>query len=106
MTPEANFRHNRVDPFLKKLKNCVDFSIQQVAINGTPDKFLCLNGLFIGMELKSATGDLKKLQEYNRDRIISVGKGLAWEVKPQNWEEVKQYLLAIDRGEKIYGQNQ
>lgn len=98
MKPETTFRRNKVDPFLKKLTNCVSFSIQQVAIHGTPDKLLCIRGRFVALELKSEDGELDPLQEYNLNQVKRCG-GVAIEASPKNWPEVQKILLALDRGE-------
>lgn len=99
MKPETAFRQGKVIPFLRKLKNTAHFPIQQIAICGTPDFFLCSNGAFIALELKAGKGVLSKLQAYQMDRILSTG-GIAIVASPENWEEIKQQLSDMDEGKQ------
>lgn len=58
---------------------------------GIPDILACINGNFVALELKSETGRLSELQKYNLKKIID-NDGIALEVKPSNWDEVKWKL--------------
>lgn len=98
MKPESKFRQTKVIPFLKTLKNSTHFSIQQASISGTPDILLCCNGLFIALELKSATGKASELQKYNLKNVDKCG-GLGLLVNPGNWEQVKILLKLISNGD-------
>lgn len=98
LKPERKFRIQTVDPFLKKLKNCKSFSIQQVAISGTPDKLLCINGKFVALELKDKGKKPSKIQKYNLDGVVEAG-GVSIVASLNNWEEVKKILLQLDKGE-------
>ena len=40
---------------------------------GIPDLLLCINGKFIGIELKTQTGRISKAQEYIKGKIESAG---------------------------------
>lgn len=40
---------------------------------GIPDILICLNGKFIGIELKTHTGRISKAQEYIKSKIESAG---------------------------------
>jgi Holliday junction resolvase len=71
------------------------FSIQQVAINGTPDILGCANGIFVALELKaSAKSRRSKLQEYNIKKINDAG-GFARFVYPENWDYVQEELKKL-----------
>ena len=96
--PETLFR-KQVTKFLNRLRGVVIFPIQQVAIRGTPDFLLCLRGKFVALELKSAKGTSARLQIYFREKINKSG-GIALEVKPENWEEVKTLLTKISQGDE------
>lgn len=102
MKDETKFRQGKVIPFLKTLKNTVYFPIQQASINGTPDFFVCINGVFIALELKAEKGHLSKLQAYQLKRILDCG-GVSLVARPDNWEETKIFLSKVDREEKDYG---
>lgn len=95
MKPETKFRVNLVDPFLKTLKNCTSFSIQQVSINGDPDKMLCLNGRFVGLELKDVGEKPRKLQVFKLDQIDRTN-GVALVADRDNWNETKEILSYMD----------
>lgn len=97
---ETNFRSNQVRPFLKKLKKCVIFPIQQTAIKGHPDFILCLNGYFVSLELKGKKGKASPLQSYYTKRIESCG-GYSFIVDSNNWEYIKAKLVAIDEGDLL-----
>lgn len=99
---ETKFRTSKIDPFLKKLQNTSHYSIQQVSIRGDADKFLCCNGHFIWLEIKTDEGDEDPLQEYKRSECHRC-KGIVIVARPHNWEEVKDFLTLLDRG--IYDKN-
>ena len=41
--------------------------------NGTPDILTCVNGRFVGIEVKTPTGKTSKLQDYQINAIIEAG---------------------------------
>lgn len=98
MTPERKFRTTKVDPFLKSLGNCKDFSIQQVALRGVPDKLCCINGFFVAIEIKAEKGKLSKLQEFTLKQVKKAN-GVAMVVSPANWDQAKELLLKISEYE-------
>lgn len=98
MNPETRFRVGKVDPFLKKLSNCWSESIQQKSIRFTPDKILCINGLFISLEIKTDEGRLSPGQELKNTLIRERGRGIALIVYPSNWEQIKTTLKELDSG--------
>lgn len=68
--------------------------IQQVAVRGTPDLLLCINGKFFALEAKK--DDLEKpdpLQNYNIEKIKAAG-GKAFVVTPSTWPGI---LMIIKR---------
>lgn len=85
MQQETRFKM-RVIRELKKLPNTWFVKIQQVSKSGTPDFLLCVNGRFVGLELKTDTGKLSVLQEYNLKRIEESG-GIAIVMTPSNFQE-------------------
>lgn len=93
--PETKFREKTVLPFLKTLPNTEFFAIQQVAIKGDPDYFLCINGLFIALELKAEKGKIRKLQQYKLDRVTNNGRGKAFVANPQTWGGVAKCLSEL-----------
>ena len=95
--PETVFRTKKVEPFLKALKYTHNFSIQQQTINGTPDKLVCSNGRFVGLEIKDDEGELSRRQLYELEQIELKG-GVALVACPKNWDRVKLILLQLDQG--------
>lgn len=94
--PETVFR-KRVAADLQKLAKTIAFPIQQKAINGDPDFILCLNGLFVGLELKAEKGRVSPLQKYKLTRIkLSGGLGLV--VYPSTWDETFKELQLLTKG--------
>lgn len=98
MGPESRFRQSYVLPFLKALKHTWFTSVQQMTSRGTPDFLLCINGRFVGMELKAPGGIISALQRYNLHEIQLRG-GIAIIASPLNWSEVKDVLRQLDQGE-------
>lgn len=88
---ETVFR-NRIRPLLRALPNTIIFGIQQVAIRGVPDYLLCINGLFVALELKK---DFKSkpspLQEYTLEQIEK-SNGISFVVYPENWNNIYSRL--------------
>lgn len=66
-----------------------------MAISGTPDLLLCVNGTFVALELKKdAKSKPTELQKHNLNRIIQAG-GLAFVVYPENWQDVFNTLKLL-----------
>lgn len=84
----------RVLKDLRTIDCCWYAKIQQTAIRGTPDILACIDGYFVSLELKTNTGKLDKLQSYTLRKIIQSG-GLAYEVNPDNWNEIFSELSKI-----------
>lgn len=98
---ETKFR-KRVEKFLNSLPKCVHFSIQQKAICGDPDKIICLNGYFIGLEIKKDEAGLKekrfRLQAHVLSKITCSG-GFGLVTYPGNWAKTQELLLELSKME-------
>jgi hypothetical protein len=94
---ERAFRSNQVDPFLKKLRNTAEFSIQQASIRGDADKLMCVRGFFVWMELKKDGEDPDPLQRYKASLVREAG-GITIVAKPANWDDVSLFLKMLDDG--------
>jgi hypothetical protein len=81
--PETKFKE-KVQEDLKTLPDCYFTKIQQVAIRGIPDILLCVNGRFVGMELK-VDSEISALQLYNLMKIQEAN-GVAIIATPKNWK--------------------
>ena len=96
MKPESLFR-KQVVAFLRTLPFCKILSIQQKAITGHPDIILCLDRLFVALEIKTDIGKPSARQVLILEEIIKA-KGVALIVRPSNFEVVKEILLKISKG--------
>ena len=94
--PERKFR-NKIRPLLDILPNSWWESIQQKSIKGTPDLLGCINGIFVGMELKASTGKVSALQQYKIDKIKAAG-GVGIVVSPENFKEIYMGLEKLAYG--------
>jgi hypothetical protein len=100
MKPETRFR-DQLMPLLKKIPHSNWFTIQQMAICGTPDILGVVNGRFIGLECKvGQTSPRTKLQEYNIDLINKCG-GFATFIHYDNMEEVVNKLMQFGTGQRL-----
>jgi len=88
--PETVFKQ-RIMPFLKRLPKTWVVKVQQVSIRGTPDILMCVNGVFVALELKTIVGKVDQLQQYTIDKINRCG-GYAFIVDPSNWERIHEFL--------------
>lgn len=95
MKEETKFR-KLVDKFIDSMDPYVySLSIQQKTIRGCPDKILCIGGQLMALELKATKGKLSPLQKWHLQRIVDSG-GMALEVNPDNWDDVKNLLLRLN----------
>lgn len=95
MKPETRFRTGKVIPFLKTLRHTAFFPIQQIAIVGDPDFFLCCCGRFVALELKAAGEKTRPSQQAKLDWVVRT-HGVSLVADPDNWEEIKTLLLKLD----------
>jgi hypothetical protein len=82
--PETAFIE-KLDALLKKTfgKDLWLENIQQASKAGTPDRLLCINGFFVGLEVKTDKGTPSKIQLLKLAKIKRAG-GLAYIVTPEN----------------------
>jgi hypothetical protein len=86
--------------FLHGLPNTWFVKTQERSTRGIPDILVCVNGLFVAMELKKdAKAIPDKLQLYVLQKIKAAG-GLAMLVYPENWEEAMETLTEIALSER------
>lgn len=65
--------------------------------DGIPDLLVCCNGLFIGVELKAATGKPSELQLWNIGKIRKAG-GIAIVLYPDQFEQFKHMITLLQQG--------
>ena len=69
--------------------------IQQVGIVGTPDLLICLNGRFIGIELKKDEVSKIEKTQVLKLRKIKKANGQAYIVTPENWQKTFELIKLI-----------
>lgn len=98
MKPESKFRQHHVVPFLKTLPNTYYDGIQQASKSGSLDFYLCVNGRFVGMELKKdELAVVSDLQKHHLQKIQRAG-GDAFLVYPKNFDRIREYLEQLAKG--------
>ena len=63
-------------------------------MRGIPDILTCVNGYFVGIEVKDTGGRPTDIQIQKIKKIRSAG-GFAWVVYPGGWDELKEYLTVL-----------
>jgi hypothetical protein len=95
---EKDFCKNKITPWLKK-QGIYYFKPRGGVYSsrrGIPDYCLCIQGRFIGLEVKTDKGQLSALQEIECEAIDRAGGH--WSiVRPRTWESIKQYLLRLQK---------
>ena len=90
----------RVRKYLKTLPNTWFFKASERSLGGIPDFILCVNGIFVALELKrDSKAKTSKLQGYTIERINEAG-GLAVVTSPENWAKVFGVLKTLSEGGK------
>lgn len=59
---------------------------------GIPDILACINGHFVGIELKTETGRTTKLQEHHLAKINESG-GTAFVLRPSGFKAFKDFII-------------
>lgn len=80
------------------LPNLWFFKASERSLAGIPDFILCVNGIFVALELKRDTkSKASRLQQYNLE-IINKSGGLGLVVNPDNWVKVLGVLKKLSEG--------
>lgn len=91
-TPEKRFENKVKDWLTDQGAWFVKYFANRNTKAGVPDILACLNGHFIGIEVKSQSGRPSKLQLVNCDKITQAG-GLAVVLYPSGFDEFKALIL-------------
>ena len=91
MASEKNFE-NKIKKYLKE-RDCyyVKYFANRMTKVGVPDILACVNGYFVGIEVKAENGVASDLQIYNIDQIKRAG-GIAVIVRPSEWDQLKSLI--------------
>lgn len=66
--------------------------------SGVPDILACVNGYFVGIEVKAETGSPSDLQLYNIEQIRDAG-GFAFVVYPSGYNDLVKFIDDLKREE-------
>lgn len=84
---------------LKTIPNLWFFKASERTLAGIPDFVLCVNGMFVALELKrDSKAKATRLQEFTLENINKAG-GLGVVVRPENFEKVMRVIEILAKGE-------
>lgn len=88
MAQEKQFE-NKIKKYLKD-NHCwfVKYFANRMTKAGIPDILACVNGFFVGIEVKASNGYPSELQVWNREQIRNAN-GISIIVYPEQWEDFK-----------------
>jgi Holliday junction resolvase len=97
MAAEKYFE-NKIKGWLKE-HDCyfVKFFANRMTKSGVPDILACVNGYFVGIEVKAQNGRPSELQMHNVKKIREAG-GFAYVVYPSGWDKLKEILEGLLKG--------
>lgn len=98
---------NKIKKHLKD-NSCwyVKYFANRMTKSGVPDIIACVNGYFIGIEVKASKGKPSELQLWNRLQIRNSG-GISIILYPDQWEDFKLLIEdLIKRPNKIIWEEQ
>ena len=72
----------------------VKFNASAISKIGVPDLLACINGKFVGLEVKKENGKPTDIQLWNIEKIKKSG-GIAMVVKPSNYESVEKLIKKL-----------
>lgn len=94
MAQEKSFE-NKIKKFLEKEGAWyVKFFANSFTKSGIPDILACVNGYFVGVEVKAQNGKPSELQLYNIRKIREAG-GFAMVLYPSGFEKFKKFILDL-----------
>ena len=94
MAQEKTFE-NKIKKFLEENNAWfVKFFANSFTKAGIPDILACMNGYFVGIEVKAQNGKPSELQLYNVDKIRNAG-GFAFIVYPSGFDKLKQFIADL-----------
>ncbi len=73
----------------------VKFFANSYTKSGIPDVLACVNGYFVGIEVKAQNGKPSELQLYNVKKIREAG-GFAIILYPSGFEKFKKFIVELN----------
>lgn len=74
----------------------VKFFANRMTKEGIPDILACVNGYFVGIEVKAQNGRPSPLQMYHCEQIRKSG-GFAFVVYPSGWDQFKKFISDLKK---------
>lgn len=74
----------------------VKFFANRMTKEGIPDILACVNGYFVGIEVKAQNGRPSELQKYHCEQIRKSG-GFAFVVYPSGWDQFKKFISDLKK---------
>lgn len=98
MGPEKIYE-NQIKDFLRSEgAYFVKYFANRNTRSGIPDILACINGYFVGVEVKAEHGSFTPLQEYNLIMIREAG-GFGFVLYPSGFEEFKKFVKDLKNEE-------
>jgi Holliday junction resolvase len=95
MGPEKNFE-NKVKQFIEDSGGWyVKFFANKMTKSGIPDILACINGYFVGIEVKAQNGKPSELQLYHCEKIRRSG-GFAFILYPSGFDDFKTFIIGLN----------
>lgn len=97
MAAEKNFE-NKIKKFLEQQGAWFVkyWAGSQFTKSGIPDILACVNGYFLGIEVKAQNGTPSELQLYNIRKINEAG-GFAFVLYPSGFDDFKEFVINLQR---------
>lgn len=100
MAAEKNFE-NRIKKYLEKKNGWyVKFFANAYTKSGIPDILCCLNGRFVGIEVKQETGKPSELQEFHLQEINKIN-GLGILAYPSGFVKLKEIIDKVIQDSQV-----
>ena len=97
---EEKLFENKIKKFIKTLPKAWFYKHWAGAYSqsGIPDIICCINGRFVGIEVKATNGKVSDLQLRNI-KLINESGGVGLIVKPSDFDTLKDTLIKITKGD-------
>lgn len=96
MAAEKTFE-NKIKKFIEGSGGWqVKFFANRMTRSGIPDILSCINGYFVGIEVKGPNGTPSELQKYHRDKI-NKSNGIAIILYPQDYDLFKELVKCLNK---------
>ena len=91
---EKTFQTKLIKLIEKNNGYVVKFNASAISKIGVPDLLACINGKFVGLEVKKENGKPSEIQLWNIEQIKKSG-GIAMVVKPSDYENIEKLIKKL-----------